>query len=111
MKKFCALVIRNKTVKTSYGHLFEDKERSDCFYASPKSSQDSSALYLYNDGENYSSIWNNMIQKVPKQYEYYGLISDKDSVKINTTNSFYNQILLDLDKFNPAIYSPSRNDF
>tara|TARA_Y100001938_G_scaffold148191_1_gene231223 strand:+ start:5890 stop:6750 length:861 start_codon:yes stop_codon:yes gene_type:complete len=107
-KRLCILQVTPSTPTQSHVELFGNKEQCDFYFVTHDKPHKEALEYCPNT--TWTDTRNVLIEKVPKKYDYYGFADYDYGFRPLGTLGALEQVLYDLDKFNPAVltYYPGR---
>ena len=104
MKKFCVLQVTPYKPNKQHIELFANKKESDFYFVTHDKPNPDALKFCPN------THWNEtrdiLIDLVPKNYEYYAFVDYDYNLRTRTDKNFYDQLINDLNKFNPSVLIP-----
>jgi len=107
-KRLCVLQVTPHKPNTDHVSYFQNKDNCDFFFVTHDAENSEALQFCPNT--TWTDTRNILAEKVPKEYDYYAFIDYDYVLKPQRENNVLNQMLEDLDLYNPAVltYYPGK---
>ena len=104
--KIAILEVCAKGPSNYHKKLFDNKENIDFYYVTFKEKNNNKNCLKFCPNTHWAETRNILYKLVPKEYDYYFFIDEDIVLESNTNNEPIAQILIELEKYYPAVLVP-----